>query len=378
MALMMALGLTSPLSAQETRFFRVVGPVPARITSISRDGYLTWTNALTNATFTVQTAPGVGAGNSWVDYVHVPVTNATTVHRLLDPNPPPGMAFIPAGLFQMGDVFGELTDNPPVPVHPVYVSACYMDKYEVTKTLWDGVQQWAVTNGYSFNNTGLGKAPNHPINSISWYDMVKWCNARSEKEGLAPCYYTDANQTNIYRNGQLPLANDAVKWTATGHRLPTEAEWEKAARGGLSGKRFPWGDTISHSQANYYSDASRAFDISPTRGLHPLYSTNGIPGTSPVGSFAANGYGLYDMAGNVFDSCWDAYSTYTTNAITDPHGPATRSNFNFSTLRGGGWQDVSLNSSHLPICVTAFRLLATEGIFISNDVGFRCVRNASP
>jgi formylglycine-generating enzyme required for sulfatase activity len=77
--------------------------------------------------------------------------------------------------------------------------------------------------------------------------MVKWCNARSEKENLTPCYRVAGA---VYKTTQ----NNAVvcDWSASGYRVPSEAEWEKAARGGLSGKRFPWGDTINHSYANYY------------------------------------------------------------------------------------------------------------------------------
>ena len=103
--------------------------------------------------------------------------------------------------------------------------------------------------------------------------MVKWCNARSEKENLTPCYTLTGA---VYRTTN----SDAVvcNWAANGYRLPSEAEWEKAARGGLSGKRFPWGDTITHSQANYYAQpGSYAYDVSPTRGYHPTYAVNGTP-----------------------------------------------------------------------------------------------------
>jgi formylglycine-generating enzyme required for sulfatase activity len=193
--------------------------------------------------------------------------------------------------------------------------------------------------GYSFDNAGSGKAANHPVQTVTWYDVVKWCNARSQKEGKTPAYYTDAAMTQVYTNGQ---ASPYVKWDR-GYRLPTEAEWEKAARGGLSGKRFPWGDTITHNQANYYSSTSYAYDTSSTRGYHPNYQAGGMPYTSPVDSFAANGYGLYDMAGNVWEWCWDWYSSsyYGSSPGTDPRGPASGS---YRVFRGGGWYGSAWNS----------------------------------
>ena len=212
-----------------------------------------------------------------------------------------------------------------------------MDQYEVTKALWDEVRDWANANGYDFGTVGSGKAADHPVHSVNWYDVVKWCNARSELEGRVPAYYRDAGHTTIYRRGQLNLQNGWVKWDA-GYRLPTEAEWEKAARGGAEGRRFPWDDSddITHSRANYYSSPSYAYDVSPMRGYHPDFISGGWPYSSPVGSFEANGYGLYDMAGNVWEWCWDWYSeTYHSSPPdVDPRGPALGSD---RLIRGGGW-----------------------------------------
>jgi len=170
----------------------------------------------------------------------------------------------------------------------------------VTKAQWDAVYSWAVTNEYSFDNFRLGKGWNHPVQTVNWYDCVKWCNARSEMDGRTPCYTVS---DSVYKTGQ---SSPNCNFSANGYRLPTADEWEYAARGGLSGKRFPWGDTITHSRANYYSLSENSYDISSTRGYHPDYDDGGEPYTSPVGDFAANGYGLYDMAGNVWEWCNDA------------------------------------------------------------------------
>ncbi|MCO5051391.1 MAG: formylglycine-generating enzyme family protein [Verrucomicrobiae bacterium] len=369
--MLLALAVTSS-AAQEMRFFRVAGPVAVTITGISAEGFVTWTNVPTNATFTVQTATDLAAGN-WMDWVEVPVSSATTIHQIFDPNPLAGMVFIPAGSFTMGSNLDPISVEQPS--HTVYVSAFYMDQYEVTKAKWDEVYQWATNHGYSFDyaNSGQGKAANHPAHSMTWYDTVKWCNARSEKEGRTPAYYTSAAQTTVYRTGQVSVQNDWVKWDANGYRLPTEAEWEKAARGGVSGQRFPWGNTISHSQANYRSSWEGGapyypYDVNPTSGYHPAYNADDLPYTSPVGSFAPNGYGLYDMAGNMWEWCWDGYASgyYSNSPSSDPRGHASSS---ARVVRGGSW---GVNAFG---CRTAGR----DGYYPTIrgfDGGLRCVRSA--
>ena len=207
--------------------------------------------------------------------------------------PPSGMVLIPGGT--------NAGTDPDFGAYSLTVSSFYMDKYEVTKAQWDEVYTWAISHGYSFANAGSGKAANHPVHTVSWYDCVKWCNARSEKEGLTPCYTVSSS---VYKTGQSAPACD---FAANGYRLPTNTEWEYAARGGVANRRFPWGDTISHTNANYHSDSYYSYDTSSTRGYHPTYKTGSEPYTSPVGSFAANGYGLYDMAGNVWEWCNDAW-----------------------------------------------------------------------
>jgi formylglycine-generating enzyme required for sulfatase activity len=240
-------------------------------------------------------------------------------------------SLIPAGPFTMGDSLDGISD---APRRTVALDAYYIGKYEVTKAEWDEVRTWALFNGYADLAAGSGKASNHPVQSISWYDMVKWCNARSQKEGLTPVYYINNAQTTVYKTGSVDVTNAQVKWSANGYRLPTEAEWEKAARGGLSGKRFAWGNTISHSRANYYATSDYKYDLTGNSYHHPSYKTGSEPYTSPVGAFAANGYGLYDMAGNVFEWCWDWHVKYSSGSQTNPRGATSGTR---RVFRGGSW-----------------------------------------
>ena len=279
--------------------------------------------------------------------VRVTASDGTT------PAPPPGMVYIPAGVFQMGDNFNEGNASE-LPVHNVTLNAFFMDRTEVAKELWQSVQSWALGNSYSIA-VGIYVGTAHPLQTVTWYDMVKWCNARSEKEGLTPCYYTDDAQTLIYRTGSANISNVQVKWSANGYRLPTEAEWEKAARGGAMGLRYPWGDTVNGSQANYSSNL----------GTNPVGYYNGTQ--TPPGVDMANGYRLYDMAGNVAEWCWDWYgSAYYGDAAANnnPRGPATGTN---RVLRGGAW-----------VSTTSYLRCASRSYvppsYADSIYGFRCVR----
>ncbi len=304
------------------------------------------------------------AGTDWPGRFNSQCRARVTADDGTAPPAPTGMAYIPAGTFQMGDSFMTDGSTAELPLHNVHISAFFMDKFEVNREKWLDVYTWAIGNAYSLSG-GAYNTTNHPVQTINWYDAVKWCNARSEKEGLVPVYYTDAAQTIIYRSGNVNITNACVKWNASGYRLPTEAEWEKAARGGLNAKRFPWGDTIAHSQANYYSITSYAYDISPTRGYHPNWGS----ATSPVGYFAANGYGLYDMAGNVWEWTWDWYDSvyYGQPAATqdNPRGPA--GSLSYRVLRGGSWSDFA------NVARCADRYYYSPG-YAYSYIGFRCVR----
>ncbi|GMU26296.1 MAG: hypothetical protein AMXMBFR16_12010 [Candidatus Uhrbacteria bacterium] len=358
----------------------------------SNNGGTTWTVSITSVTGAIGSgiAPGINKLITWNCATDVPGAFGSQykVRVLADDgyNPvPPGMAIIPAGTFQMGDTFNEGSTNER-PVHSVYISAFYMDTYQVTNQQYAEALNWArnqsnlitITSGvvYRYNNgtsypycntttsstysritwngstfgVTAGKE-NHPMVMVSWYGSAAYGNWRSGMQGRTPCYNT---------------STWACNFAASGYRLPTEAEWEKAARGGAAGHRFPWSDTdtIQHARANYYSSASYAYDTSPTRGYHPVFNTGKYPYTSSVGYFAPNDYGLYDMAGNVWEWCNDRYSAsyYSTSPSTNPTGPSSGS---YPVLRGGYWANVADS------CRAAYRANSSPGV-CNDGVGFRC------
>ncbi|MCX6132214.1 MAG: SUMF1/EgtB/PvdO family nonheme iron enzyme [Ignavibacteriales bacterium] len=258
------------------------------------------------------------------------------------------MVFVAGGTFQMGSTTGSSDETP---VHSVTLGAFNIDKTEITYEKWTDVQNWGLTHGYTdlvAGRNGFNGATNHPVTEIKYHDILKWCNARSEKDGLTPVYFTSNSFSTVYHTGRIDLAADAVKWTANGYRLPTEAEWEFAARGGTKSKGciYSGSDTIE----------AVAWD-----------SLSSGHNTHPVSTKAANELGLYDMSGNVWEWCWDWYGGYSSAPQTDPKGPASGT---YRLWRGGSFNLIDRQ------CRVAYRGFP-EPISSSSDVGFRCVQTES-
>jgi formylglycine-generating enzyme len=259
----------------------------------------------------------------------------------------PSMVVVTGGTFQMGGTVGASDE---MPVHSVTIASFYMDKTEITYEKWMDVRDWGLTHGYDDLPTGSNGSnsggSNNPVTDINWYDILKWCNARSEMDRLTPVYCMDNTLSNSYRTGRLDLASDAVKWTANGYRLPTEAEWEFAAQGGTK------------SQGYKYSGSNTIDDVA-------WYFDNSGVNTHPVATKAPNELGLYDMSGNVWEWCWDWYGFYTDSPQTDPKGPTSGT---FRVTRGGSFTYTAAG------CRLANRDLNYPS-HRNAVIGFRCVQH---
>jgi formylglycine-generating enzyme required for sulfatase activity len=236
---------------------------------------------------------------------------------------PAGFVLVPAGTFSMGSNSGEEWWEKPV--HQVTISkAFYMSDHEVTQKEWVEIMA---------SNPSNWKGDNLPVEQVSWYEVIEYCNKRSEKEGLTPVYS---------RSGEYIRCD----FKANGYRLPTEAEWEWAAKGG--GKDF---------MIYEYSGSNSVDGVA-------WYSGNSGRKTHPVKTKEANSLGLYDMSGNVMEWCWDWYGIYSAGSQTDPAGVADGSS---RVLRGGSWGDSARY-------VRSTNRYGDASSFGYGPIGFRLVR----
>ncbi len=235
-------------------------------------------------------SPGIQAGTSEEkaqDSLVAPSLRAGTSEVT-----PPSMIKVSGGSFQMGSIDGKDDEQP---VHKVTVSSFWIGKHEVTQAEWYEVMG---------SNPSSWKGDNLPVEQVSWYDAVDYCNQRSKKEGLTPCYSG---------SGESITCN----WNANGYRLPTEAEWEFAARGGVMSKGYIYSGSNDLGSVAWFNGNSG-------------YQTHSVGGKS------ANELGIQDMSGNVWEWCWDWYDEgyYAKTPGSDPTGAGSGS---YRVLRGGSW-----------------------------------------
>ncbi|MDR0525959.1 MAG: SUMF1/EgtB/PvdO family nonheme iron enzyme [Spirochaetaceae bacterium] len=266
----------------------------------------------------------------------------------LEPPPPANFARIPGGSFMMGSPLSEPQRNADELRHQVIIGGFYMGKYEVTQQEYEEVMGTLPPVRF--------RGPNMPVENVSWYDAIEYCNRRSEAEGFTPAYSIDPTRSD----GNNLSGDDLIRWVVTwnteadGYRLPTEAEWEYACRAGTAGP-FSTGMVITPLLANY--DGNYPYNTNP-KGVYRDKTTG-------VGSFPPNAWGLHDMHGNVREWCWDWYAGYGPGSQSNSTGPGSGG---ARIIRGGSWYTEGRD-------LRSARRDSLTPSFLSADLGFRVVRS---
>jgi formylglycine-generating enzyme required for sulfatase activity len=259
------------------------------------------------------------------------------------------MIKVESGTFLMGSPIDEPGRNSGEIQHRVTLNSFFLAAHEVTQAEYESIMG---------KNPSSNKGSNLPVTGVSWYDVIEFCNALSNRYDLAPAYQIDKKITDP--NNSSKIENDKERWIvnwdkkSNGFRLPTEAEWEYACRAGFE-TPFNTGNNITTEQANY--DGSKPYNNNPSG------TTKGV--IVPVKSFTPNRWGFFDMHGNVYEWCWDWYGNYSTVSLNNPSGlPAGEKRI----MRGGSYS----SSANGVRSAYRFYCFATDKYL---NVGFRVARN---
>jgi len=273
-------------------------------------------NGLQSGTYTVVVSNGFASVTSGSLQLSVPP---------MTPSPIGTFALVTGGTLPATSELGALP-----------VDTFYIGKTEVTWGEWKTVRTWAVANGYTdLAGVGQGVGDNYPVTHVNWFDVVKWCNARSEKEGKTPVY---KNGTAVYRTGNV--SEPAIVASANGYRLPSEKEWEFAARGGTQTNGYTYSGSNDLSAVGWYWE-------------------NSGDAVHEVGKKLANELGIYDMSGTLWEWSGSWYPGYEGS---------------YRVIRGGDW---SLDAGYWSVAWSNFTVPGNRSR-ISGDLGFRVALSAAP